>query len=634
MKIKLLSVLCIFLFFYSFIVHSNDFNIPLFGGVDSDIRLNIETKDDIKVYANEIEIKQSPNFPFNSYKTYEINNYPVNKLSFKGYGINSAVISTGHNLFYFNENDINNFEKDEKGNFLFPKKMKYCKNSKYITDKGNLHRFFINFLSIFYNPYYFILPVFCLIVLLLNLKFTIFKNSAILWIILIGLILRLSDLIPSYWSDELYTVYLAENAANSLSGTFQDPGNPPLFFILAKLWILIFGDGQNITRLLPCLFSIAAIYLIYYFAKKSKAGILTAFLFAINIYAIVSAQELRCYSLMVCLAVLLSVYLFKLIKETSNKNFILYCLIASLSFNCHFYLSFILFSNFIYGLIFLKNKERLKFFIANLIAFLTFVPYLLLTGFKKGFCDKSFNNFNFSGFDFYLDTIQKYTGKFTPFIFLIIFIILAVPKFKNKIFKNEKIPAQFYYSLYLIISTCIFVYLFSFIRPLTKDWYFICLLPFFILIVSYLMFLPFKNIKIKCLFVAVLILSYFAPNAYIKRERARLLNFDNIVSFYSADKKTGNSTLIIPHSKEMLSFIYKNLNEDELTVFPLPQDEEKLINLIKMTDKNEVYLKVEYNILPSFLIKISKFYKVSFIRTDKDVIITKILKEKAKLNED
>ena len=149
-------------------------------------------------------------------------------------------------------------------------------------------------------------------------------------------------------------------------------------------------------------------------------------------------------------------------------------------------------------------------------------------------------------------------------------------------------------------------------------------MPFFLISLFLIPFL-FKNKKLKAALFILIVISYFAPNNYIKRERARLLNFDNIVSYYMKDKNE-SSALIVPHSKEMLPLIYKNLSADELVVCPMPQEKNELINLIKNINKKNIYLKVEYNVLPSFLIEISKLYKASFIRLDKDVIILKVFK--------
>ncbi len=619
-----LIILSAILFFLIAIFNAAAFNIPLFGGINSDVRINFNTDDNLKVFVNGYEIKEAPNFSFNSYKTFEINNFPVYKISFFGNNIKNIVLSLGDKLFYFNEAEIKNFKKDEKGNFEFPKNVKYLKCGKYVTDKGFLHKFFISFLSIFYNPNFYILPIFIFLAAILNFKFNLYKNNAILWgIILLGLILRLSDLTPNFWSDELYTIYMAGRFDAPFLNTFIDPGNPPLYFILSKIWTGLFGVSPLAARLLPLIFSLFSIHLIYFFLNKTKFGLLAAFIFSINLYSLITAKEARCYSLCIFLALALSIILFKLIEKPNNKNFIFYFLTSTLAFNCHFYMAFILFANFILGEIFLNQKNRIKFLLVNFLSFLTLLPYLFITGLKKGLMNREFNNFNFPDFNFYIDVIQKFQGKFSIFIILFALVFVLCPKLKEKFMENENLK-YFNYSICLIFSTFVLTFIFSFIRPITKDFYFVSILPFFLISLFLIPFL-FKNKKLKTVLLILVIISYFAPNNYIKRERARLLNFDNIVSYYIKDKNK-SSALIIPHSKEMLPLVYKNLSTDELIVYPMPQEKNELINLIKNINKKNIYLKVEYNILPSSLIEISKLYKASFIRLDKDVIILKVFK--------
>ena len=77
-----LIILSAILFFLIAIFNAAAFNIPLFGGINSDVRINFNTDDNLKVFVNGYEIKEAPNFSFNSYKTFEINNFPVYKISF------------------------------------------------------------------------------------------------------------------------------------------------------------------------------------------------------------------------------------------------------------------------------------------------------------------------------------------------------------------------------------------------------------------------------------------------------------------------------------------------------------------------------------------------------------------------
>lgn len=188
--------------------------------------------------------------------------------------------------------------------------------------------------------------------------------------------------------------------------------------------------------------------------------------------------------------------------------------------------------------------------------------------------NREFNNFNFPDFNFYIDVIQKFQGKFSIFIILFALVFVLCPKLKEKFMENENLK-YFNYSICLIFSTFILTFIFSFIRPITKDFYFVSILPFFLISLFLIPFL-FKNKKLKTVLLILVIISYFAPNNYIKRERARLLNFDNIVSFYIKDKNK-SSALIIPHSKEMLPLVYKNLSTDELIVYPMPQEKMNLL---------------------------------------------------------
>ncbi|MDO5438372.1 MAG: hypothetical protein Q4F80_09265, partial [bacterium] len=85
----------------------------------------------------------------NSYFSYEQNNSPVYSITFKVKDgeflkneFKNVVISIGSNIFYFNGEDILNFEKNTEGEYILPKDVKYDKNSKFITDKGGLKNMF------------------------------------------------------------------------------------------------------------------------------------------------------------------------------------------------------------------------------------------------------------------------------------------------------------------------------------------------------------------------------------------------------------------------------------------------------------------------------------------------------------
>ena len=182
----------------------------------------------------------------------------------------------------------------------------------------------------------------------------------------------------------------------------------------------------------------------------------------------------------------------------------------------------------------------------------------------------------------------------------------------------------------MIFSLFIFSYLFSLIKPIARTYYFVILLPYFVILAVFSIFIIRK--KVLAYFLSILIIfSYFSYSNYINRDKSRLLDFKRLVKFYYCDSKQDNKgALIVPHSKNMIikafpSYLNKN---DEIIVIPPPLNIEKLINEIENSKNTGFYLKLEYNILNEFLKTVADRYDWEIIRTDKDVLIAKIIKRK------
>ena len=525
------------------------------------------------------------------------------------------------------------------------------KNSKYITDKGILKKIFTFIMSVFYNSKFYIVP---LILLLLsgfiyfknkdkvNIEFKTFKKGAIFWILGFALILRLSDLSSFYWTDELYSVYEAGNVNFPFLKTFSDPGNPPLFFILARIYMLLFGVEPNVTRMLSVIFSVICIYAVYIFVKnnlnednKNKIALIVSFLYSINIYSICIAQEFRCYSLCALFSVLCAYLLFEIIKYKKNKDFVLYTFLSILMANTHYFQILILISNFIIAMIFLDNKSRIKFFISNFIAFLSFLPYFFMTALNNALLNEEFNKFLMPDINFYIDTFIKFIqGKTAFIIVMVLFFISLVPYLRKKIFeKDDKFLNLFWYSMYTILSLFVLSYLFSLVKPIAKMYYFTVILPFFVILFVLSCFIL-KKKSIAFLISFFMVCSLFSYSDYIQRDKSRLLDFKRIVKFYYCDSKYHNqkSALIVPHSKEMIknAFPYY-LDDDEIIVIKPPLSVEKLTEKIEKSKAENFYIKIEYNIFKNFFDIMPENYDYEIIRTDKDVIIARIMKRGASL---
>ena len=643
-------VFSFFGFLFSFYANEEKINIPLFNGDNADIRLNIKTYGDTDVFINGLKARKTQNFPYNLYDFYESDNVPVYNIAFSSIP-EKIIISAGGNLYYFTEKEISSFKKDEKERYIIPDYVKYDKNSKYITDKGILKKIFTFIMSVFYNSKFYIVP---LILLLLsgfiyfknkdkvNIEFKTFKKGAIFWILGFALILRLSDLSSFYWTDELYSVYEAGNVNFPFIKTFSDPGNPPLFFILARIYMLLFGVEPNVTRMLSVIFSVICIYAVYIFVKnnlnednKNKIALIVSFLYSINIYSICIAQEFRCYSLCALFSVLSAYLLFEIIKYKKNKDFILYTFLSILMANTHYFQILILISNFIIAMIFLDNKSRIKFFISNFIAFLSFLPYFFMTALNNALLNEEFNRLAVPDLSYMINVFSKfYTSKVIAFIVVLIFALILILKLRNKIFNEDKKIFNLYlYTVYSVLFLFVSSYLISQLRPIIREYYYINVIPFIVISAALCIFLPFKNKILKAVFSFFFIIYYFTGASYVEKDKIALINFESVFKYGYYDspafEKKGYKTVIMLHDTEKYKRKYLSYldGDEEIIMYPFLADVEMLLEKIMNAKSTLIYTRLEHKIFPVFVAYTEPYCDVSIIRTDKDVVIARIVKK-------
>ncbi|MBK6751936.1 MAG: glycosyltransferase family 39 protein [Pyrinomonadaceae bacterium] len=207
------------------------------------------------------------------------------------------------------------------------------------------------------------------------------KNRAISTTVIVGLAIayiaaRLWRLTAScLWFDEIFSVHAATHSWSSiLSFVAQDLIHPPLFYFLLKLWIGIGGESVFWLRLLPVIFSAAALVPFLLLMREMKSGrsvtVLALFFIAFNGSLIKYAQEVRMYSLLMCVS-LFSIWLFAryFIK---GKSLVPLIIVNVLMVYSHYFGWFVVFSEVAAILLFQRIKIRaiLLMFGSTLLAFL------------------------------------------------------------------------------------------------------------------------------------------------------------------------------------------------------------------------------------------------------------------------
>ena len=67
-------------------------------------------------------------------------------------------------------------------------------------------------------------------------------------------------------------------------------------------------------------------------------------------------------------------------------------------------------------------------------------------------------------------------------------------------------------------------------------------------------------------------------------------------------------------------------NDDEIIMYKYPSDTETLIKKITEAKSDLIYLRLEYKTFKEFVSTCTQIYDVSVIRTDKDILIARIVK--------
>jgi hypothetical protein len=156
--------------------------------------------------------------------------------------------------------------------------------------------------------------------------------------VLVGLVLRLLFLgSKSIWLDEAMSIGFAERSAQLLSGSF-DHSHPPLYYILLHYWLPL-GRTESLLRLSSALVGTLAIPLSYGLAHAlggRKVAQTTLWLTALSPLLVWYSQELRSYSLLATLGLVVALAFVHLITRPHVGWWLLFVLVMSASIYTHY----------------------------------------------------------------------------------------------------------------------------------------------------------------------------------------------------------------------------------------------------------------------------------------------------------
>jgi mannosyltransferase len=185
-------------------------------------------------------------------------------------------------------------------------------------------------------------------------------------------ILRFSTLhVQSFWFDEAVTVRLLRGSfGHMLSSIGGSESTPPLYYALAWVWSRAFGHGEVGLRSLSALAGTLFVPVAYAVGKElasRRVAFVIAALAAFNPLLIWYSQEARSYALLVLFAGASFLYFARLLREPTDRNYVLWTLASALAIATHYFAAFVVAPEAVWLVLAARDRRRPAFAIAALL---------------------------------------------------------------------------------------------------------------------------------------------------------------------------------------------------------------------------------------------------------------------------
>jgi uncharacterized membrane protein len=198
-------------------------------------------------------------------------------------------------------------------------------------------------------------------------------RSALLLVLVVGVLVRLPNIGRDVWFDEASSLYnargadvittkIVSNGPEFTSEMFARDGGwresllaishaeymPPLYFFLLRIWIKLFGEGDATLRLLSVIFGLATIIAVFFLGRKlfdEKIGLVAAGVMAILPSPVQYSQEIRSYPLAILLVTLASSAFWEAYRAVGERRewrrWLLYFGLAAASLYTHYFTAWV-----------------------------------------------------------------------------------------------------------------------------------------------------------------------------------------------------------------------------------------------------------------------------------------------------
>ena len=334
----------------------------------------------------------------------------------------------------------------------------------------------------------------------------------------------------SFWCDEAFSANMTDYSFLNILKTTSLDVHPPLYYILLKIFRIVFGRSEFALRLLSVLGAVGMICLGAGPVSRlfgNRTAIIYAVVTIFTPITLIMAHEARMYSLAMFTVTASAIYGLLILKENKKNDWIKYSIFVLVSAYLHYYaLITVFFINvFLIIWIFFKKRELIKkYIIVSGVIVLAYLPWLFFFVGQVMKVKRAFWVTPFQSFTILLSFLQNYYYKnFTPFEGAIFFmallslILIAITIFfaliKSFLKKERQKFTIIFYLIFIYISTIFAASLISIIiKPILYPRYMIVCSGLLILLFS----IGINNIRLKALRIIIILFFIFLNITTIK----------------------------------------------------------------------------------------------------------------------
>ncbi|RON43029.1 glycosyltransferase family 39 protein [Pseudomonas frederiksbergensis] len=308
--------------------------------------------------------------------------------------------------------------------------------------------------------------------------------------LIFGSYLRLRNItVDSLWLDEVFSL-ATSHPDNSLLEVCQRTlvdVHPPAYQIVLWVFYKLFGFSEWGGRYLSVVFGVFLIAAVFCLGKQlfnCRAGLISAWLAAINFYLITYSQETRSYELLALLTTVSFIAFVKAVRTRDRFHIAIYSLVATLLVNTH-YFGFLVVAAQAFLVVCtllerpLDRRLLYRFGLAGSFILLSVAPYVSYVYF----------NFHRQGFwlappndRFFIELFNLYFGNFTLSVIYAVLVVVGA----TRLIKEERNREALRLFVFWIVACAIIPYVRSlYIQPVLTMRSSIVLLPALLVTIAY-----------------------------------------------------------------------------------------------------------------------------------------------------